>query len=97
MAGTTVIAAAPAAADDGCPVGQVADGYTGECVLSMEPVAYADFPEGISVHVGPSYPGGQVPSVNGIPCTPEHMSTCIGMGYNQTPHSSPQSTLSHSP
>ncbi|MET0702765.1 MAG: hypothetical protein ABWY93_24200 [Mycobacterium sp.] len=91
------IAVPPTARADECPAGQAVDGYTGQCVLDIEPISFMDAPEGIIIHTGPNYSGGQVPSVNGIPCTPEHYATCIGMGYNQVPHSSPQSTISHSP
>lgn len=94
-----LLAAAPAQADDGCPVGQSADGYTGECTLDITPASYdgplhAGFSTDIVIN---PYGGGEIPSVNGIPCTPEHIGTCIGMGYNQVPHQRPQSTISHSP
>ena len=79
--------AAPAAADDTCPPGQISDGYTGECVLDIEPVSFYD---------GPMMQSG-IGSVNGIPCTPEHIGTCIGMTYNQPSYTQPHSTLSHSP
>ena len=46
---------------------------------------------------GPYYSGPAVPSVNGIPCAPEHIGTCIGMSQNQVPHTTPHSTISHSP
>lgn len=91
-----VVSAAPALADE-CPAGQVADGYTGECILDIQPVTFVDAPEGIHIHTGPNYGSGGIPTVGGIPCTPEHYGTCIGMSQNQVPSSSPQSTLSHSP
>lgn len=92
-----MLTAGPAGADE-CPTGQVADGYTGQCVIDIEPISFFDAPEGVRVRVGPTYPGGQVPTVNGIPCTPEHLGTCIGMSYNQGPHSGPpQAVISHSP
>jgi hypothetical protein len=91
-----IIGATPAAADE-CPVGQVVDGYTGECILDISPVTYVDAPEGITIYSGPTYSGGQVPTVNGIPCTPEHYATCVGMSQNQVPHTTPRSVITHSP
>ena len=81
----------------GCPAGQVVDSYTGQCVLDIAPISWHDGPEGYTVHIGPSYGSGGVPSVNGIPCTPEHIGTCIGMSQNAVPHTQPHSTISHSP
>ena len=96
LSASPLVLAPPAAADD-CPAGEVADGYTGECIMDISPVAYVDTPEGITIYSGPNYGGGGVPSVNGIPCTPEHYGTCIGMSQNQVPHTTPRSTISHSP
>jgi len=82
-AGLTLTAGSAGAQE--CPAGQVVDGYTGQCVLDIEPISFFDAPEGIRVRVGPTYPGGQVPTVNGIPCTPEHVATCYAMSQNR-PH-----------
>lgn len=95
-AAAALIGAAPAAADD-CPTGQMVDEYTGECIMDISPIAFVDTPEGITIYSGPNYGGGGVPSLNGIPCTPQHYGTCIGMSQNQVPRTTPHSTLSHSP
>ncbi len=89
---------APSAAADVCPAGQEPDGYLAEqCVFEGSADSFSGM-DTWSVHVGgPNYGAGGVPSVNGIPCTPEHYGTCIGMGYNQVPYRQPQSTISHSP
>jgi len=36
-------------------------------------------------HTGAVFGGGpnQLPTVNGIPCTPEHLGTCIGLAESQ--------------
>lgn len=90
--GFGAVATATQASADDCPAGQVADGFTGECILDMEPIAFLA-PQGITIHVGPTYSG----SVNGIPCTPEHYGTCYGMSQNQPTYHQPHSTVSHSP
>jgi hypothetical protein len=45
------------------------------------------------VHIGGPYYG----SVNRIPCTPEHIGTCIGMSQNRVPYATTHATISHSP
>ncbi len=97
VAGAALAFAPPAAAEDGCPGSQVVDDYTGECVLDMMSDSWDTEPAMFTVNIGPTYPGGQVPSVGGIPCTPEHYGTCIGLQQNQMPHTQPRSTISHSP
>jgi hypothetical protein len=42
--------------------------------LSM---AAVDAPRGVTIYSGPTYSGGQIPNVNGIPCTPEHYATFV--------------------
>jgi hypothetical protein len=41
-------------------------------------IAAVDVPEGITIYSGPTYSVGQIPNVNGIPCTPEHYATFVG-------------------
>lgn len=92
----SLLALAPPASaedDDGCPAGQTADGFTGECVLDIAPISFVDGPTPDSIIIG----GDNYGSVNGIPCTPEHIGTCIGMSYNQPQYRQPHSTISHSP
>lgn len=73
--------------------GQTSDDFTGDCVLDIEPISFLDGPSAQGITIG----GGNYGSVNGIPCTPEHRSTCIGMTYNQPSNTQPRSTISHSP
>jgi len=95
MACGGLLLASPVMADDGdgCPAGQTADGYTGDCVLDIVPISFVDGPISQRIIIG----GDDYGSVNGIPCTPEHYGTCIGMSYNNVPHVQPRSTISHSP
>jgi hypothetical protein len=65
-----------------CPYGTSPTKWPGVCAKSGSN-APAFLPPG-------STPAGQVvqrpnelPSVNGIPCTPEHLSTCIGISQSQ--------------
>ena len=72
--------AVPAAA---CPSGTVPSDFEGVCVSGPSggqpagPVAPA--------HSGAAFSGGvnSLPSVNGIPCSPEHLGTCIGLFESQ--------------
>ncbi|WP_313674190.1 hypothetical protein [Mycolicibacterium sp.] len=73
------VTAAPAAA---CPTGTVASDFAGVCVSGTSnsgqvPVA--------PPHFGAVYGGGpnELPSVDGIPCTPQHLGTCIGLAESQ--------------
>lgn len=70
--------AAPAAA---CPSGTVPSDFAGVCVSGPSGGA-ATPPSG---HSGAMFSGGvnSLPSVNGIPCTPEHIGTCIGLFQSQ--------------
>ena len=98
LAAGAIASAAPANADE-CPDGQVSDIYGGECVLAIAGDSWDDDEsmQLFTAHIGPSYPGGEIPSVSGIPCTPEHYGTCIGLSQNQPVHVQPRSTISHSP
>ncbi len=74
------VTAAPAAA---CPAGTVPSDFAGVCVSGTSssgqvvPVA--------PPHFGAVYGGGpnELPSVDGIPCTPQHLGTCIGLAESQ--------------
>lgn len=74
------VTAAPAVA---CPYGTVPSDYSGVCVSGTSgsgqavPVA--------PPHFGAAYAGGpnELPSVDGIPCTPQHLGTCIGLAESQ--------------
>lgn len=70
------VTAAPAGA---CPYGTVPSDFAGVCVsggTNGGPVVPVSPP-----HVGAVYSGGpnELPSVNGIPCTPQQLGTCIGL------------------
>lgn len=69
------MAAAPASA---CPYGTVPSDFSGVCVSGgtnggVVPVA--------PPHVGAVFGGGlnELPTVDGIPCTPQQLGTCIGL------------------
>jgi hypothetical protein len=80
-----LVVAAPASAD--CPYGTVPTKFSGVCVQGQSGGFGAP---GVVVppSVGPpsanvvNNPNG-FGSVNGIPCTPEHMGTCIGLQQSQ--------------
>jgi len=69
------VAAAPAAA---CPYGTVASDFSGVCVSSgsgSQAVPPAPPETGAVFGGGPN----ELPSVDGIPCTPQQLGTCIGL------------------
>jgi len=78
----SVVVASPAAAD-GCPYGTVATHFNGVCVSGQgggqAPPAVVN-PENVSSG-GP--PGSAFSSVDGVPCNPNHASSCIGLSQNQ--------------
>lgn len=81
LAGAGLVAtAAPAAA---CPFGTVPSHFDGVCVSGSTgaQAAAPAAPSGTGAVIG----GGinQLPTVNGIPCTPEHLGTCIGLIQSQ--------------
>lgn len=75
-----VVTAAPAAA---CPTGTVPSDFAGVCVSGQtsggQPATVAP------PHFGAAFAGGpnELPSVDGIPCTPQHLGTCIGLTESQ--------------
>lgn len=74
------VTAAPASA---CPYGTVASDFDGVCVSGGTSGGQAvpnTAPGG-----GAVYGGGpnQLPTVNGIPCTPQNIGTCIGLSESQ--------------
>lgn len=70
--------AAPASA---CPYGTVPSHYSGVCVSG--PAGAQAVPP--AAGGGVVYGGGpnELPTVNGIPCTPERIGTCIGIVQSQ--------------
>ena len=74
------VTAAPAAA---CPAGTVPSDFAGVCV-SGTPGSGQSAPVA-PPHFGAVYGGGpnELPSVDGIPCTPQHLGTCIGLAQSQ--------------
>ena len=72
--------ASPAAA---CPSGTVPTDFAGVCVSGQSggPQVVPPAP----AHVGAVFAGGpnELPSVDGIPCTPQHLGTCIGLAESQ--------------
>ncbi len=86
LAAAPLVVAAPAVAKT-CPYGTVPTRFDGVCVQGQAggfgapgPVVppQASAPGGQMV-VAP----GQLPSVNGIPCTPQKVGTCIGLQQSQ--------------
>lgn len=85
VAATLVIAAPMAVA---CPSGTVPTDFSGVCVSGGEsggqPVN-GELQAPIGSLGGPAISGGVngLPSVDGIPCTPQHLGTCIGLAQSQ--------------
>ena len=81
-----LVVASPALAKD-CPYGTVPTKFDGVCVQGQ---AGGFGAPGVVVPPQASAPSANVVqnpngygSVNGIPCTPEHMGTCIGLQQSQ--------------
>jgi hypothetical protein len=81
------LAVAPSAVAKECPYGTVATSFDGVCVQGqaggfgapgsvLPPQAS---PPGADIVANPN----QIPSVEGIPCTPQHCGTCIGLQQSQ--------------
>ena len=76
-----LLTAAPAGA---CPYGTVPSRFEGVCVsgpaggLPQAPIVTTG--TGAVIGGGPN----QLPTVNGIPCTPEKIGTCIGLIQSQS-------------
>jgi hypothetical protein len=66
-----------------CPSGTVATDFSGVCVSGGEPDGQSVNGElqPVIASEGPAISGGinGLPSVDGIPCTPQHLGTCIGL------------------
>ena len=71
-----------------CPYGTVASHFDGVCVAGQ---ARGGGPQAVAPQTGNSGSGGAnitqsvggLQTVNGIPCTPEHQGTCIGLIQSQ--------------
>jgi hypothetical protein len=81
-----LVMASPAVAKD-CPYGTVPTKFDGVCVQGQ---AGGFGAPGVVVPPSSGSTGAQVVnnpngfgSVNGVPCTPEHMGTCIGLQQSQ--------------
>ena len=74
------VTAAPASA---CPYGTVPSSFEGVCVSG--PAGAQMAPPIVSSSTGAVIGGGgnQLPTVNGIPCTPQKIGTCIGLIQSQ--------------
>jgi hypothetical protein len=77
--------AAPASAD-GCPYGTVPTRFPGVCTAGQGGGSPAQVVVPPSAGGGgaavTTLPGSGLTSVDGIPCTPEHQGTCIGLSQN---------------
>ena len=75
-------AAAPAQA---CPYGTVQSNFEGVCVSGQGgggAMPAGQIPAAVVPNSGPSIMGGgpnELPTVRGIPCTPQNVGTCIGL------------------
>ena len=86
FAAAPLMVASPAAAD--CPSGTVPTHFAGVCIQGQDGEQNA--PSNATAPLPGSAPGANtvnnpngVGSVNGIPCTPQHLGTCIGMQQGQ--------------
>lgn len=72
--------AAPASA---CPYGTVPSDFSGVCVSGGTNGGQIIAPS--PPQTGAVYGGGpnELPTVDGIPCTPQHLGTCIGLSMSQ--------------
>ncbi|MDR3662335.1 MAG: hypothetical protein P4L86_18470 [Mycobacterium sp.] len=83
LSAVSLTAAAPAYA---CPYGTVPSHFSGVCVSGQ-----SNGPQSVPPQTTNSGAGGAqitqsvggLQTVNGIPCTPEHIGTCIGMIQSQ--------------
>ena len=88
-----------------CPDGEVLDEATGGCLPATDqaPTTFNPInPEGANLQPGAitsSDAGevGQLPEVDGIPCSGANTGKCIGLSENLPTFEQPQSTLSSSP
>ena len=72
-----------------CPYGTVPTSFDGVCVSGQSGGGSA--PAGqlggspVGSAGGPKFGGGpnQLPTINGIPCTPQNVGTCIGLAQSQ--------------
>ena len=73
-------AAAPASA---CPSGTVASDFAGVCVSGASGGGQAV--ESAPAQGGAVFGGApnELPSVDGVPCTPQHLGTCIGLAQSE--------------
>lgn len=73
---------ATAAPGFACPYGTVPSDFAGVCVSGPsggQGVTPAPPQTGAVFGGGPN----ELPTVNGIPCTPEHLGTCIGLAESE--------------
>lgn len=84
LVGTALCATAPTAG--ACPSGTVPSDFSGVCVSGGQPDGQpvngeltAPIGEGAVISGG----SDSLPSVDGIPCTPLHLGTCIGLSESQ--------------
>jgi hypothetical protein len=86
LAASALCANAPAAM--ACPSGTVATDFSGVCVSGGQPDGQpvnGELPAPISSFGGAEISGGpdSLPSVDGVPCTPQQIGNCIGLAQSQ--------------
>jgi len=87
--GIGVLAGAAPAQAEGCPAGTTPTDFPGVCLSGARQSQMVNpivGPPGSVGAPGPVIGGGQygLPTVNGIPCTPEKIGTCIGLIQSQS-------------
>jgi hypothetical protein len=86
LGGAVAIVAGPlavAAPAGACPYGTTETRFPGVCTQGASGGNRAIAPAGPDVNQVTTPIGGGIPSVNGIPCTQEHLGTCIALTQNQ--------------
>ena len=76
VGGGLSLSVAPAQA---CPYGTVQASFDGVCVAGQ---GGGSMPDAVVPNSGPSIIGGgpnELPTVRGVPCTPQNIGTCIGL------------------
>lgn len=81
------LAFAPSAVATDCPYGTVPTSFSGVCVEGQSDGFGAPGPvvppEASAPGANWQMPPGQLPTVDGIPCTPQRIGTCIGLQQSQ--------------
>jgi hypothetical protein len=80
------LAVASPAAADGCPYGTVPTRFSGVCTSGVAGGIQNSPPSVNAPDLPGPPPGSPFATVDGIPCTPEHLGACIGLSQSQPNH-----------